>query len=351
MTSGAVRKRYLDLTKRNPASESLYNTFEANIINQSQATQFFVDVVEKYKAGLCNPSKPAGNAIFLGPTGSGKTYVVECAAEAMFGDTRACIKIDCAEFQHSHEIAKLVGSPPGYLGHRETHPMLTQEALNQWFTADLKLAILLFDEIEKASDSLWQLLLGILDKAVLTLGDNRRVDLSQCIIVMTSNLGVADVNALLGNRLGFIPSTFTVKEEKVDNVILDAMKRKFTPEFLNRIDSTIVFKTLTPEDCRLILSKELAKALYAVHRAKSGVTFRISPEAKDAIFEEGYSVIYNARHIKRAVEKRVTLPVAKVLSSGQIRDGEKIMIGYREGKFEYFVLEGDDGKDNGILAG
>src|SRR5271166_2727519 len=149
------------------------------------------------------PGRPVGNLLFLGPTGSGKTRVVEAMAEALFGDPRACIKIDCAEFQHSHEIAKLIGSPPGYLGHRETHPLLTQEALDVWHTDELKLSILLFDEIEKASDALWQLLLGILDKATLTLGDNRRVNFSQCVIIMTSNLGAGQVNGLINGSMGF----------------------------------------------------------------------------------------------------------------------------------------------------
>src|SRR5258707_8589021 len=149
------------------------------------------------------PGRPIGNFLFMGPTGSGKTRLVEAAAESLVGDARAVIKIDCAEFQHSHEIAKLIGSPPGYLGHRETHPLLTQEALNQWHTDKLKLTLLLFDEIEKASDALWQLLLGILDKATLTLGDNRRVDLSQGLIVMTSNLGAGEMNDLMNGGLGF----------------------------------------------------------------------------------------------------------------------------------------------------
>ena len=156
-----------------------------------------------FLAGLNPPGRPIGNLLFLGPTGSGKTRVVEAMAESLFGDSRAVIKIDCAEFQHSHEIAKLIGSPPGYLGHRETHPLLTQEALNQWHTEKIKLSLLLFDEIEKASDALWQLLLGILDKATLTLGDNRRVDLSSCIIVMTSNLGATEMNELINGSMGF----------------------------------------------------------------------------------------------------------------------------------------------------
>src|ERR687887_1511922 len=159
-----------------------------------------------FLAGRTPPGRPIGTMLFLGPTGSGKTRVVEAAAEVLFGDPRAVIKIDCAEFQHSHEIAKLIGSPPGYLGHRETHPLLTQEALNQFHTEKLKLTLLLFDEIEKASDSLWQLLLGILDKATLTLGDNRRVDFSNCIIVMTSNLGAREMSLETEGRMGFSPS-------------------------------------------------------------------------------------------------------------------------------------------------
>src|SRR4029077_9415791 len=139
------------------------------------------------------PGRPIGNLLFLGPTGSGKTRRVESAAESLLGDPRAVVKIDCAEFAHSHEIAKLIGSPPGYLGHRETHPMLSQEVLSQYHTEKIKLSFVLFDEIEKASDTLWNLLLGVLDKATLTLVDNRRVDFSNAMIFMTSDLGAAEM--------------------------------------------------------------------------------------------------------------------------------------------------------------
>ncbi len=141
------------------------------------------------------PGRPIGNFLFLGPTGSGKTRIVEATAEALLKNPRAVIKIDCAEFQHSHEIAKLIGSPPGYLGHRETHPLLSQEVLNQYHTDTIKLSFVLFDEIEKASDALWNLLLGILDKATLTLGDNRKVDFSRAMIFMTSNLGASEMSS------------------------------------------------------------------------------------------------------------------------------------------------------------
>src|ERR1700746_12219 len=147
--------------------------------------------------------RPVGNFLFLGPTGTGKTRLVEATAESLAGDAHCVLKIDCAEFQHSHEISKLIGSPPGYLGHRETRPLLSQEVLNQYHTDKIKLSFVLFDEIEKASDALWNLLLGILDKAVLTLGDNRRVDFSKALIFMTSNLGAAEMGSILRPKLGF----------------------------------------------------------------------------------------------------------------------------------------------------
>src|SRR3954466_8143523 len=196
-------RRKLDPSLRSNEAELLEDSLLQKIVGQNDAVNYLTEIYQTFLAGLNAPNRPVGNLLFLGPTGSGKTRVVEALAESLFGDARACIKIDWAEFQHSHEIAKLIGSPPGYLGHRETHPLLTQEALNQWHTDKRKLTLLLFDEIEKASDALWQLLLGILDKATLTLGDNRRVDLSQCLIVMTSNLGAAEMNELINGNMGF----------------------------------------------------------------------------------------------------------------------------------------------------
>src|SRR6476619_2021815 len=184
----AVRQQ-LDPTIRSNDTRDFHGSLRQKIVGQDEAVEALVELYQVFCAGLHSPGRPVGNLLFLGPTGSGKTRIVEAAAEILFGDSRALIKVDCAEFQHSHEIAKLIGSPPGYLGHRETHPLITQEALAASHRDELKLSVLLFDEIEKASDALWQLLLGMLDKATLTLGDNRKVDLSQCIIIMTSNLG------------------------------------------------------------------------------------------------------------------------------------------------------------------
>src|SRR3989442_12438457 len=198
MGMGAVSQR-LDPERQSSESQRFEKELRRRIVGQEEGMRALVDLYQVFCAGMCPGGRPVGNLLFLGPTGSGKTRIVEAAAEILFGDPRAVIKVDCAEFQHSHEIAKLIGSPPGYLGHRETHPLITQEALGQYHTEKLKLSFLLLDEIEKASDALWQLLLGILDKATLTLGDNRRVDLWQPWVVLGCDLGGG---GLPGRRAG-----------------------------------------------------------------------------------------------------------------------------------------------------
>src|SRR6202043_2996591 len=231
----------------------------------------------------------------------------------LFGDARAVIKVDCAEFQHSHEIAKLIGSPPGYLGHRETHPLITQEELSKSHTEKLKLTLLLFDEIEKASDALWQLLLGILDKATLTLGDNRRVDLSQCIIIMTSNLGACEMSNLADGGLGFAPKPMLVDssfDEKIDRTAVEAARRKFTPEFMNRIDKVVVFKTLRSEHLQQILEIELGMVQQRVLMASAAnqFVFSCTSKVKSFLLTEGTDPKYGARHLKRAIERHLVFP-------------------------------------------
>src|ERR1700747_2399540 len=232
----------LDTEKRSSTACQFERALREKVVGQDQALKAVVDLYQMYCAGLQSPSRPIGNLLFLGPTGSGKTRIVEAAAEILFGDSRAVIKVDCAEFQHSHEIAKLIGSPPGYLGHRETHPLITQEALAASHRDHLKLSFLLFDEIEKASDALWQLLLGMLDKATLTLGDNRRVDLSQTMIFLTSNLGSGQIADLMQGGMGFVQprdKPTTALHEKVERTAVEAARRKFSPEFINRLDKVV----------------------------------------------------------------------------------------------------------------
>jgi ATP-dependent Clp protease ATP-binding subunit ClpA len=316
-------------------------------VGQDQAIEKVVEIYQMFLAGLNAPGRPVGNLLFLGPTGSGKTRVVEAMAEALFGDARACIKIDCAEFQHSHEIAKLIGSPPGYLGHRETHPLLTQEALNQWFTEKLKLSILLFDEIEKASDSLWQLLLGILDKATLTLGDNRRVDLSQVIIIMTSNLGAGEMMNLVDGGFGFAPKVVEVDEsfdDKIQRTAVEAARRKFTPEFMNRIDKTVVFKTLRDEHLSQILEIELGMVQQRVLMAAgtNQFVFSCTPAVKEYLLKEGTDPRYGARHLKRAIERNLVFPLANLVATGQVKLGDFVRIDMASENKMMFVKEAEN---------
>jgi len=321
----------LDPNRRSNDAGEFENALRRRIVGQDQAIEKVVEIYQMFLAGLNPPNRPVGNLLFLGPTGSGKTRVVEAVAEALFGDARACIKIDCAEFQHSHEIAKLIGSPPGYLGHRETHPLLTQEALNQWHTEKLKLSILLFDEIEKASDALWQLLLGILDKATLTLGDNRRVDLSQCIIVMTSNLGAGEMTGLVEGGMGFAPKAVQVDasfDEKIQRTAVEAARRKFTPEFMNRIDKVVVFKTLRAEHLQQILEIELGMVQQRVLMAAGAnqFVFNCTSKVKNFLLQEGTDPRYGARHLKRAIERHIVFPLANLVATGQVKLGDFVRI-------------------------
>jgi ATP-dependent Clp protease ATP-binding subunit ClpB len=326
-----VLNAVLDPTRRSNDAREFENALRRKIVGQDAATEKVAEIYQMFLAGLNPPGRPIGNLLFLGPTGSGKTRVVEAMSESLFGDARACIKIDCAEFQHSHEIAKLIGSPPGYLGHRETHPLLTQEALNQWHTEKLKLSILLFDEIEKASDSLWQLLLGILDKATLTLGDNRRVDLSQCIIIMTSNLGAAEMSNLVDGGLGFATRATVVDaslDDKINRTAVDAARRKFSPEFMNRIDKTVVFRTLRPEHLEQILEIELGMVQQRVLMASPAnqFVFNCTAKVKNFLLQEGTDPKYGARHLKRSIERNLVFPLANLVATGQVKLGDFIRV-------------------------
>jgi ATP-dependent Clp protease ATP-binding subunit ClpB len=321
----------LDPTRRSNDARDFETNLRRKIVGQDQAIEKVAEIYQMFLAGMNAPGRPVGNLLFLGPTGSGKTRVVEAIAESLFGDAKACIKIDCAEFQHSHEIAKLIGSPPGYLGHRETHPLLTQEALNQYHTEKLKLSILLFDEIEKASDSLWQLLLGILDKATLTLGDNRRVDLSSCIIIMTSNLGAAEMNGLVDGGLGFAPKAVQVDnslDEKITRSAVDAARRKFAPEFMNRIDKVVVFKTLRDEHLKQILDIELGLVQQRVLMASGAhqFVFNCTAPVKEFLLREGTDPKYGARHLKRAIERHLVFALANLVATGQVKLGDFIRV-------------------------
>jgi len=343
----AATRAQLDPTVRSNDTRDFHQSLHTKIVGQEEGVQALVDLYQVFCAGLNSPGRPVGNLLFLGPTGSGKTRIVEAAAEILFGDPRLVIKVDCAEFQHSHEIAKLIGSPPGYLGHRETHPLITQEALAASHSDKLKLSFLLFDEIEKASDALWQLLLGMLDKATLTLGDNRRVDLSQTVIFMTSNLGGSDITDLMVGGYGFIKSDDKPKanlDEKVERTAVEAARRKFSPEFMNRLDKVVVFHPLQRKQLEQVLDIELTMVQQRVlETAKGQFLFRVTELGRDFLLREGTDQRYGARHLKRAIERHVVYPMANLLATEQVHSGDLICIDWnsKEDRLN-FVREGEN---------
>jgi len=328
----------LNTTMTGKQAEDLENRLRRLVVGQEEAIHEIVTAFQSHLTGLSPAGRPIANFLFLGPTGSGKTRVVEATAQALLNDPKAVIKIDCAEFQHSHEIAKLVGSPPGYLGHRETHPMLSQETLNRHFTDKLKLSIVLFDEIEKASDALWNLLLGILDKGILTLGDNRRVDFSTTLIFLTSNLGAAEMCALTSPKLGFHSRGEDAESgaqlsNRMSSIGIAAARRKFTPEFVNRLDKIVVFKPLGEEELRRIIDIELENVYRRLESAAAKTPFllKVSNSAREFLLTEGTDSRYGARHLKRAIERLIVQPVSNLMATSQIERGDCIRVSHRPG--------------------
>jgi ATP-dependent Clp protease ATP-binding subunit ClpA len=342
----------LDATKTGREAEALDGNLRRYIVGQDEAIQQIVNIYQMHLTGMSAPGRPIGNFLFLGPTGSGKTRIVEATAEALVKNPRAVIKIDCAEFQHSHEIAKLIGSPPGYLGHRETHPLLSQEVLNQYHTDAIKISFVLFDEIEKASDALWNLLLGILDKATLTLGDNRKVDFSRALIFMTSNLGASEMSALMNPKMGFYAAaskqTGGVDDKlnaKVTRSGVDAARRKFTPEFMNRLDKVVVFKALGDAELKKILDIELNMVQQRIFNSSPdrAFIFHVTETGKSYLLREGTDMKYGARHLKRAIERLLVQPLSNLIATDQIRNGDWIRIDYNSESGELTFLKEAEG--------
>lgn len=334
MASGTQKRKLiaLDPELKSPLAEHFEAGLRARVIGQRRAVDSITSLYQVFRADLTSHNRPIGAMLFLGPTGSGKTRSVEAAAEVLFGDPNAIIKIDCAELQHSHEIAKLVGSPPGYLGHRETPPVLTQENLDRFHTDRDPFTLVLFDEIEKASDALWQLLLGILDKATLTLGDNRRVNFSQTMIFMTSNLGANEMSQLITGSIGFAPSRGKGMveqdlDQKIYRTALEAARRKFSPEFMNRIDKVVVFRTLKENQLRQVLELELGAVKRRLYQEHLG-HFRLTDEAKQYLLAEGTDYQYGARHLKRSIERLLVIPLANLVATEQLRTGDLVVVDF-----------------------
>lgn len=336
----------LDPERKSLRVEEFEEKLSGFIIGQERAVRSMSSLYQIFLAGMNQPDRPLGSLLFLGPTGSGKTHTVEAAAEILLGARNVVLKIDCAEFQHSHEIAKLVGSPPGYLGHRETHPLLSQENLDHYHNEDTKLSFVLFDEIEKASDALWQLLLGILDKATLTLGDNRHVDFSRTVIVMTSNLGAREISELISGGIGFAPTHFSLNtgqtevEQKIYHTALEAARRKFSPEFMNRIDKVIVYRPLKHYHLRQIVDLELQAVQDRImHSVGAKFVLHCSDAAKDMLLREGLDFRYGARHIKRSIERFLVYPLSNLIATGQMQSGDVVYVDISDEKSKLVFMK------------
>ena len=324
---------FLDPERKSLRVEEFEERLSELIVGQERAVRSMTSWYQIFLAGMNQPNRPLGALLFLGPTGSGKTHSVEAAAEILLGERDVVLKIDCAEFQHSHEIAKLVGSPPGYLGHRETHALLSQENLDRYHTEDTKLSFVLFDEIEKASDALWQLLLGILDRATLTLGDNHHVDFSRSVIIMTSNLGAREISELISGGIGFAPAHVSLDtgetevEQKIYHTALEAARRKFSPEFMNRIDKVVVYRPLKEHHLLQIVDLELQAVQDRImHSVGAKFVLQYSDAAKDMLLREGLDFRYGARHIKRSIERFLVYPVSSLIATEQMQSGDVVHV-------------------------
>jgi ATP-dependent Clp protease ATP-binding subunit ClpB len=343
----STRQTLLDPTLNSSEVRDFEAGLRRRVVGQDRAVTSLARIYQVYLAGLAAPGRPLVNLLLLGPTGSGKTRLVEAAAESLLGDIRAVVKVDCAEFQHSHEIAKLIGSPPGYLGHRETQPLITQEILEEHYTEKVKVSLVLFDEIEKASDALWQLLLGILDKGTLTLGDNRRVDFSRTMIFMTSNLGSHEVNGLMTGGIGFSKGSAEDHDDldqKIYRVATEAARRKFSPEFMNRIDKVIVFRALQRTHLEQILDIELNRVQERIMTASGNqFVFKCTAPARDFLLREGTDPKFGARHLKRAIERHLVFPMSNLLATHQIELGDLITVDFDGGREKLIFLKEPQG--------
>lgn len=286
------------------------------IIGQSDAIDAIVPYVELFEAGLAPEGRPVGVFLLLGPTGTGKTRTVEALAEAIHGSERHVVRIDCGEFQLEHETAKLIGAPPGYLGHRETQPMISQQKLNAVQSDRSGLSIVLFDEVEKAAPSLARLLLGVLDKATLKLGDNSSVNFERSLIFLTSNLGAREMARELTDRVGFAANLDALADPaRLHAISLSAVRRRFSPEFVNRIDRAITYHPLDADAIQEILRLQITALNAMLADRLGGAAFQLilSPAANRFLTERGTSPEYGARELKRVIHRHIIQPVAQLV--------------------------------------
>lgn len=303
----------------------------SKVVGQPNVINVIVPYIEMFQAGLAPENRPVGVFLLLGPTGTGKTRTVEALAEALHGSIKNVLKIDCGEFQMEHEVAKLIGAPPGYLGHRETQPMLSQQKLTSVTSDRCGLSVVLFDEIEKAAPSLTRLLLGVLDRGVLRLGDNSSVNFEKSIVFLTSNLGAREMMREINPDFGFQSAGGVNREEltgKLQTVALAAVRRKFSPEFVNRIDHVITYQPLDAESFAAITNHEIESLQNHVNTRLGSRCFTIEVpfETRQWLIEKGTSVEYGARELKRTIHKHLTQPLATLVAKNQVEPTARVRV-------------------------
>ena len=312
-----------------PPPNDLVEQLSRKIVGQPDALQFIVPYVQMFQAGLSPPDRPAGVFLLLGPTGTGKTRTVEAFAETLHGDARKLLKIDCAEYQSDHEVAKLIGAPPGYIGHRETKPLLTQERLLDVVTPGCDLAIVLFDEIEKAAPALTALLLGVLDKGLMRLGDNTVVNLEHSLIFLTSNLGAREMMKEVQPEIGFAQAASgAALAERLEQIGLNAVRKRFSPEFVNRIDVVVTYRPLDTVSLSAIVDHHIDELHRHVQTRLGARSFEIevTPAARSLLVERGSSQQYGARELRRTIHKLLTQPLAALVAQGAVPPGARVMV-------------------------
>jgi CheY-like chemotaxis protein len=311
-------------------SNTLVELLRSKIVGQAAALQYIVPYVHMHRAGLAPPDRPAGVFLLLGPTGTGKTRTVEALAEVLHGSAKALLKVDCGEFQSDHEVAKLIGAPPGYLGHRETKPVLTQERLATVTSPQCDLALVLFDEIEKAAPTLTTLLLGLLDKGTLTLGDNTTVNFERTLIFLTSNLGAREMMREMQPRLGFQSgeARTSVPTDRIESIGIAAVRRRFSPEFVNRIDAVVTYQPLDDAALATIVDHHIEELQRHVFTRLGERSFEVdvTAAARQLLLGQGANPEYGARELKRTIHRLLTQPLAVLVASGRVVPGSRVVV-------------------------
>jgi ATP-dependent Clp protease ATP-binding subunit ClpA/CheY-like chemotaxis protein len=315
--------------------EDLTKVLSQKVVGQPTATRVIVPYIQMFQAGLAPEGRPVGVFLLLGPTGTGKTKTVEALAEVLHGSEKNILKVDCGEFQMEHEVAKLIGAPPGYLGHRETQPMLTQQKLNSVTSEKCALSLVLFDEIEKAAPSMTRLLLGVLDKATLRLGDNSTVNFEKSLVFLTSNLGAREMMREINPEFGFQSVKSPERTDltsKLQNIALVAVRKRFSPEFVNRIDCIITYQPLTAESLSAILDKQIVDLQSHVNTrlGNRSFTLEVPFEARQFLLKKGTSQEYGARELNRTIHRHLTQPLATLVATNQVNPGASVRVDVAE---------------------